>query len=85
MLIVPLETTRSVFGTHTFISQILQSLNFFSFFLQLENGDIICYQKSSKPWKLRTHPSVQSFLEHVHALKVAVFVLTLPSYPVFLL
>ncbi|XP_051214776.1 U-box domain-containing protein 57 isoform X1 [Lolium perenne] len=36
---------------------------------QLENGDIICYQKSSKPWKLRTHPSVQSFLEHVHALK----------------
>ncbi|KAM0826803.1 hypothetical protein ACQ4PT_068622 [Festuca glaucescens] len=36
---------------------------------QIGNGDIICYQKSPKSWKQHTHPSVQSFLEHVHDLK----------------
>jgi hypothetical protein len=57
----------------------LQRLNFFSLFLQIGSGDIICYQKSPKSWNQHTHPSVLSFFKHVHDLKVLVFVLNFSS------
>ncbi|CAM0149370.1 unnamed protein product [Urochloa decumbens] len=38
---------------------------------QIGTGDIICYQKSSKPVNIYRYPYVQSFLNHVHDQKEA--------------
>uniref|UniRef100_A0A8R7Q338 Ubiquitin carboxyl-terminal hydrolase 7 ICP0-binding domain-containing protein n=1 Tax=Triticum urartu TaxID=4572 RepID=A0A8R7Q338_TRIUA len=38
---------------------------------QIENGDIICFQKRPKSCNQHLYPSVKLFLEHVHKLTVA--------------
>lgn len=45
------------------------------FFLQIGQGDIICYQKSSKSLSHHAYPSVQIFFKRIHDLKAVVPVL----------